>query len=112
MLDKINSELSGSIATRLAWFLNEILKADKEAVDRIFDTRVPCNSELAEHPTVQVGIGGDGNAEVGILGILNGFTEIVEAWRVVAEIDTSAKQNHPSINRFFPIAAESYPKER
>lgn len=57
-------------------FLNELVKLDKLALERVMLHRVPCNNALADHPTVQVGYGPPGSLppwEVGMLGILNGL---------------------------------------
>jgi hypothetical protein len=54
-------------------FLNKLVKIDREAVTKLVNARVPCNRKLADHPTVQVGVKKKGH-EVGLLGILNGFT--------------------------------------
>lgn len=59
-------------------FLNHIVQIDREAVDRLIKTRVPCNKSLANHPTVQVGYQENDNPkgdrfEVGFLGIINGL---------------------------------------
>ncbi len=52
--------------------LNGIHELDPTVLPALIEYRVPCNQELAEHPTVQVGVK-DGGWEVGILGILNGL---------------------------------------
>lgn len=53
-------------------FLNQLVSIDREAIEKLIASRVKCNKELADHPTVQVfGTGGD--YWVGILGILNGI---------------------------------------
>ncbi len=59
-------------------FLNGLAKLDPEGMGRLVAARVPCNKEMAEHPTVQVGTGHEFGQEqngwmVGVLGILNGF---------------------------------------
>ena len=53
-------------------FLNELLKVDRLAINAIFNIRVHCNKEMAEHPTVQVGRNEE-VCQVGIVGILNGL---------------------------------------
>lgn len=62
---KLNEELAIKIVT----FLNELNEIDNAALNALFNNRVPCNNELAEHPTVQVGQ----DHTVGILGLLNGL---------------------------------------
>lgn len=58
-------------------FLNDLIKTDKPALAALIANRVPCNRELAEHPTVQVAQQNDG-FHVGMLGILNGLFGIHE----------------------------------
>jgi len=53
-------------------FLNELLKVDRLAINAIFNSRVYCNKEMAEHPTIQVGRNEE-VTQVGIVGILNGL---------------------------------------
>lgn len=55
-------------------FLNELLVIDEPALRAICFQRVPCNRDLAEHPTVQVNTRQeDGSLGVGLLGVLNGL---------------------------------------
>jgi len=67
-------------------FLNELLRADPQAVSALIETRVPCNQELADHPTVQVrSYGLNGGYQVGLLGILNGLFGVdEEGWGPIA----------------------------
>lgn len=72
----------------LVAFLDSLANIDPIAVGALVATRVPCNGELALHPTVQVSAGGSagrtatnpgesdvpaGEFRVGLLGILNGY---------------------------------------
>lgn len=59
-------------------FLNELLKVDENAVRLLIEQRVPCNNELADHPTVQVRSRPNTQPVVGLLGILNGLYGIDE----------------------------------
>lgn len=52
--------------------LNEAFAADPVAVAKLVGARVPCNADLANHPTIQVSER-DGNFTVGVVGLLNGF---------------------------------------
>lgn len=65
----INDPLSIDKAIEI---LNSVVKADAKAFAKLIEYRVPCNRELAEHPTVQVS-GESDKPTVGILGILNGL---------------------------------------
>lgn len=53
-------------------YLNELIEIDKPAIAALIANRVPCNEQLANHPTVQVVCQNDGYW-VGFLGILNGL---------------------------------------
>lgn len=57
--------------------LNEIAKHDPEAIAKLIGQRVPCNDELADHPTVQVHQE-LGMTRVGMLGILNGIVGAID----------------------------------
>lgn len=53
-------------------FLNSLISLDKAAVAALIANRVPCNEQLANHPTVRV-TAQHGGYHVGLLGILNGL---------------------------------------
>lgn len=54
--------------------LNEALEADHAAISRLFDRKVFCNEQLANHSTIQVEEYSRGTLwMVGILGLLNGL---------------------------------------
>lgn len=57
-------------------FLNSLVEVDSNAINLLVGTRVPCNEDMADHPTVQVGMGDSGLPVVGILGVLNGYCGI------------------------------------
>jgi len=59
-------------AERLVKLLNEILEVDPVALACLINNRVPANMLLANHPTVQTFMDGNGFT-VGLLGILNGL---------------------------------------
>jgi hypothetical protein len=61
-------------------YLNELAVLDKPAIAALIANRVPCNEQLADHPTVQVGAQ-NGGFWVGMLGILNGlFGTLDNGW--------------------------------
>lgn len=64
-------------AKKIVDLLNSLIECDKNAVASLVANRVPCNSILADHPTVQVGTM-NGGYSVGLLGILNGICGIKE----------------------------------
>lgn len=54
--------------------LNQALRDDPKAVNKLFNIRVRCNEKLAKHPTIQVkGSPGRKKYTVGLLGIINGI---------------------------------------
>ncbi len=53
-------------------FLNSLLVIDRQAITALFSMRMACNTDLADHKTVQVGVEGS-YAQVGMIGILNGL---------------------------------------
>ena len=65
------------LAQAVIGYLNDLLECDPEATQKLFDCRVPCNTRLADHPTIQV-LGTYPHTDVGILGILNGFVGVIE----------------------------------
>ena len=67
-------------------FLNELVKLDNKAMRDLVETRVLCNKELADHPTVQVSSSDGDNFRVGLLGILNGLCGARESdgWGYIA----------------------------
>ncbi len=69
--------------------LNEMVLLDPFLINQLIKSRMPCNENIIEHPTIQVMVGD----EVGLLGVLNGiFADesddvIVASWK-----DTTAKE--------------------
>lgn len=68
------------LAGEIVDYLNALVEIDRDAVRALVYSRVPCNQEFADHPTVQVRAYGledkPHDFEVGILGLLNGFVGI------------------------------------
>lgn len=79
------------LADHLIAGLNEIARTDKIALGALIEHRVPCNDELAGHPTVQVHDDGINPTTVGLLGILNGLVGVIETgprkdWGFIAAV--------------------------
>ncbi len=53
-------------------FFNLLLAIDRQAITALFSMRMACNTDLADHETVQVGVEGN-YAQVGMIGVLNGL---------------------------------------
>lgn len=68
--------------------LNEALKLDPQAVTALIEHRVPCNDQLADHPSIQCGHPPDQpTARVGLLGLLNGiFGADENGWGPIAAV--------------------------
>lgn len=70
-------------------FLNELLKIDRETVQKLIKNRIICNKDLAYHSTVQVQRNGN-NYVVGLLGILNGLFGTDDAgYGAIASLENS-----------------------
>jgi len=70
--------------------LNEIASHDKAAMEQLIEERVPCNDQMADHPSVQVSVR-NGTTMVGALGIINGVVGTIPAgplkgWGYVAAV--------------------------
>lgn len=74
--------------------LNEAHALDSEAIGNLIGTRIPCNSNLAEHPIIIVGLDNTipGNS-IGCLGLLNGILVAAGLSRIgiVVDIDDNGK---------------------
>ena len=64
-------------ADELIEFLDSLAKLDPVAIGKLVAARIPCNDALSAHPTVQTGFS-MGIAEVGMLGIINGYAGIYD----------------------------------
>lgn len=53
-------------------YLNDLIALDKPAIAALLANRVPCNADLADHPTVQAQAQ-HGGYHVGMMGIINGL---------------------------------------
>jgi hypothetical protein len=65
--------MSAEAAVRI---LNELLKLDPIATQKIVETRVPCNEGVVNHPTIICAEDGSGVPVVGLIGILNGIVKL------------------------------------
>jgi hypothetical protein len=55
--------------------LNDLLELDAEAIQKLVEARVPCNEQIASHPTVSVRAycnDGEIGSGVGMLEVING----------------------------------------
>ena len=86
--------------------LNEALACDPAAVTQLVNLRVECNSELVNHPTIQVGEY-YGVAKVGILGLINGALSDSPSGAIGAKgtIDTATGQ-FVRVRRFVDLRDE------
>lgn len=57
--------------------LNELIRIDANAMAALIANRVPCNEQMANHPTVQCRAQ-HGGFHVGMLGILNGLFGVID----------------------------------
>ena len=75
------------LAEQAVALLNEAFEADPEAILTLIRNKVPCNSELADHPQIVVGenndlVGGDSMFMVSAFGLLTGTVERLTGYRV------------------------------
>ena len=94
------------IADQIATLMNEMLALDSFATQKLVNTRVRCNRELAQHPTIQVGqhSGCGITYDLGLLGVLNGIAGLDR--RVVAVMDDVTLHITRFEARDWPVAAE------
>jgi hypothetical protein len=73
--------------------MNELLAKDSDCVHRLVNTRIKCNDDIANHPTVQVQqYKRDKFPKVGLLGIINGLFGIREDGMGAICIDVDDKK--------------------
>jgi len=61
-------------------YLNELVALDKPAMAALIANRVPCNQQMADHPTAQVHAQ-HGGFFIGLIGIINGMFGVnVDGW--------------------------------
>lgn len=71
--------------------LNEAVYLDPEAMTKLLTNRVPCNEQLAEHPTIQV----SQDCELGPLGLINGIFGVNEQQRgYIVAVYIDSKLSH------------------
>jgi len=62
-------DVSNAVLNHVVSVLNDALKRDPEGITALMNSRVPVNSKIIEHPTIQVSAGN----VLGPLGLLNGL---------------------------------------
>lgn len=85
-------EVAGSTGiSQAVQVLNEAFECDPEAILGLIRTRIPCNDDLADHPTIQVALEpylrSMHATTVGFLGVLNGILETMTGHKVAAVFD-------------------------
>ena len=53
--------------------LNDLLKLDYDCISRLITTRLYCNDQIVNHPTVTVYSEASGSASLGLMGMINGL---------------------------------------
>ena len=71
----IESTLCNDLIETCLSFLNNLVKIDNAAIEKLIEARIPCNQTMLDHPTVQAGVY-DNIPKVGMLGIINGLIGI------------------------------------
>ena len=76
-------------------YLNELVELDKPAMAALIANRVPCNQQMADHPTAQVHAQ-HGGFFIGLVGIINGMFGVnADGWGPITwvfEEDESSEQ--------------------
>jgi hypothetical protein len=76
--------------------LNEAHLDDASAIQQLCDNRVPCNTRLAGHQTIQVvahdPFRSESHYSVGMLGIINGIVERLTGERIAALLSKHADE--------------------
>lgn len=83
-------------------YLNSLVDCDKNAIHALVSNRVPCNQELADHPTCQVFTQNYG-FHVGLLGIINGIfgvREIGGGYIAASFVDDEKSSYGKSLEKF------------
>jgi hypothetical protein len=79
----MNEALNVEVADRIVETLNRAHGQDPHAIAELIEQRVWCNRNLAEDPTIQVGVDNEtGRYRVGLLGILNGVAGQIQTGRL------------------------------
>lgn len=74
LLEDLSRGIRLVILTRIANTLNRALELDREAITRLFETRVPINKELDDSDVPLVAfVKNETEIELGVMGVLNGL---------------------------------------
>jgi len=74
-------------ADEVVAFLNEALKTDPDAMNRLFEKKALCNKAMVDHPTIQVDCEEPGFPKFGVLGLLNGLFGVDDdGWGAIAAV--------------------------
>lgn len=91
------------VADRIVDLLNAALAADPAAVHTLVINRVPCNSQLADHPDISVE-SNDHHSFVNMVGILNGICGVDYKFMrntIACRLDPSGHQGMPNLVQFY-----------
>jgi len=90
--------------------LNEACTADPGALHALICNRVPCNTTLADHPTIQVDVNSvtqPATFSVGMLGIINGILESATGRRIAAKFSAGAPHVLMGFMEYKPVKQSS-----
>ena len=92
-------------------FLNSILEIDEQAIRNMWNAKVPCSKELAEHPTVIVGNGEDPETYcLTFLGLINGVfgfnKEDIGSIGLEMEVDEFDHWKAKKLHRFLVVSEQ------
>jgi hypothetical protein len=96
-------------------FLNSLLVYDRHFVQELVALRVPCNEQIANHPSVQAVGGADtdgfirkGEYRCGVLGILNGYCGAIDYGEYVGWGPIAAIYDQGLLVKFIRTDSEEY----
>ncbi len=71
----MSNEAANIIIDRVIDLLNSAIACDKNAITNLFEMRVECNEDLANHPEVQAHKNGESEGFcIGVLGLISGIS--------------------------------------
>lgn len=83
--------------------LNEAYAADPAAIHALLCNRVPCNQELADHPTIVVEentVAEGSSYTVGMLGVINGLAQVLTGQSVASRWADKDDPEYPKLLGF------------
>jgi hypothetical protein len=85
--------INRDLAQQIVALLNDACALDRRAVQALVDHRVETNTDMAQHPTIQCGLGDGLRVTLGTLGLLNGLAGVDDdGWGAIAAVYEKSEQ--------------------